>query len=565
MPSVGDIIDDHISSSIRTESGQRLQNRDREGVGAVQIWENIRVRKLAVLGGLIVAGVATGQRGPTDWMTSGYDAQRSFWVRNDPKISAAAIAQTGLKLVWKIKLHNESRQPDEMATPALLDFYIGYRGFRALAFFGLSDGVAGIDTELARTEWQNEYAAAAQPREPAGCPGGPTAAVTRPTSTSYPPAPSGRGSGRGTPAKSGVGAPHEGSVVLSAMASRLKPTPAPAPSSAKPARAPEPSPYAPHVQYVLALSSDGKLHSIWVSNGNEPSPGVDFIPANSHPAGLIAYDNAAYVATTGNCGAAGNGIWSMDLKSRKINHWSSSQAIAGTAGPAITPDGTLFIGAGSDLVALTPRELETIAVHKSSGAEFSSSPVAFEFEGKNLIAIARKDGLLNLFQASSSTGVTPLGSSAPFSGSAYASGSLASWRDQAGTRWVLASVSGSFAAPTGFRASSGQIKTGAIVAWKVVDKNGTAELEPGWISADLGAPLPPIVVNGVVFVVASGDVQKGESILYALDGLSGKELWNSGDVIESIANQGSLAAGGGRVYVSTHDGTQYAFGFPIEH
>jgi outer membrane protein assembly factor BamB len=518
------------------------------------------VRKLVVLGGLIVSGVATGQRGPTDWMTSGFDAQRSSWVRNDAKISPATIGQTGFKLVWKLKLHNESPQADNVAPPALLDFYIGYRGFRTLAFFGVSDGVTGIDTELARTEWVSKPRAAAQPPETPVCPGGTTSVLTRPTSTSYPPPPSGRGSGRGTPAKSGVGAPHEGSVVLSAVASRLKATPAPAASNVRAARAPEPSPFSPHVQYVLALSSDGKLHSFWVSNGNEPSPGVDFIPANSHPVGLIAHDNSAYVATTGDCGA-GNGVWSIDLQSRKVNHWNSSQAIAGTAGPAVTPDGTLFIGAGSDLVALAPRELETIAVHKSGGAEFSSSPVAFEFNGKNLIAIARKDGRIDLFQANASTGVTPLASSASFSGSAYASGSLASWRDPAGTRWVLAAVSGSFSAPTEFRTQGGKIENGAIVAWKVVDKNGAAELEPGWISADLATPLPPIVVNGVVFAVGNS----ASAILHALDGISGKELWTSGTVMESFAQAGSLAAGGGRVYVSTHDGTQYAFGFPIEH
>jgi outer membrane protein assembly factor BamB len=518
------------------------------------------VRKLVVLGGLILAGVATGQRGPTDWMTSGSDAQRSSWVRNDPKISPATIAQTGFKLVWKIKIQNESPQTDNIATPALLDFYIGYRGFRTLAFFGVNDGVTGIDTELARTEWVN-HDAAAQPQETPGCPGGTASVLTRPTSTSYPPAPSGRGSGRGTPAKSAVGAPHEGSVVLSAVASRLKATPAPAASNVRAPRAPEPSPYAPHVQYVLALSSDGKLHSLWVSNGNEPSPGVDFIPANSLPVGLIAYDNAAYVATTGNCGA-GNAVWSIDLQSHKVNHWSSSQAIAGTAGPAIIPDGTLFVGAGSDLIALAPRELETIAVHKSGGAEYSSSPVAFEFNGKNLIAIAHKDGRLDLFHANSSTGVTLL-ETASFSSSAYASGSLASWRDLAGTRWVLASVSGSFSAPTEFRTQVDQIKSGAIVAWKVVDKNGTPGLEPGWISGDLAAPLPPIIVNGVVFVVADG--KSASAVLHGLDGISGKELWNSGNVMESFAQAGSLAAGGGRVYVSTHDGTQYAFGFPIEH
>jgi hypothetical protein len=146
------------------------------------------VRKLFVLGGLIVAGVADGQRGPTDWMTSGFDAQRSSWVRNDVKISPTAIAQTGFKLVWKLKLHDESPQADNFAAPALLDFYIGYRGFRTFAFFGVSDGVAGIDSELARTEWVTKSVASAQAVETAGCPGGTTSVLTRPTSTSYPPA-----------------------------------------------------------------------------------------------------------------------------------------------------------------------------------------------------------------------------------------------------------------------------------------------------------------------------------------------------------------------------------------
>ena len=51
----------------------------------------------------------------------------------------------------------------------------------------------------------------------------------------------------------------------------------------------------------------------------------------------------------------------------------------------------------------------------------------------------------------------------------------------------------------------------------------------------------------------------------ALDGASGKELWSSGTTITSFVTTGGLAAGGSRVYVSGYDGTQYAFGFPIEH
>jgi outer membrane protein assembly factor BamB len=53
--------------------------------------------------------------------------------------------------------------------------------------------------------------------------------------------------------------------------------------------------------------------------------------------------------------------------------------------------------------------------------------------------------------------------------------------------------------------------------------------------------------------------------LYALDASTGKELWNSGDTITSFVHSGGLSAGGSRVYVSDYEGTQYAFGFPIEH
>jgi hypothetical protein len=42
-------------------------------------------------------------------------------------------------------------------------------------------------------------------------------------------------------------------------------------------------------------------------------------------------------------------------------------------------------------------------------------------------------------------------------------------------------------------------------------------------------------------------------------------LWNSGDAIASFVDSGGIALGGGRVYVGAHDGTLYAFGFPMEH
>jgi len=300
---------------------------------------------------------------------------------------------------------------------------------------------------------------------------------------------------------------------------------------------------------------------MWVSNGNETSPAVDFVPANAHAFGLVSYDDTAYVATTGDCGGAGNGVWSLNLTSKKVNHWSTTKTIAGSAGPAAGPDGTQYIGAGDELVALSPGQLEAVAIHKISGTEFSSSPVVFDFHGRNLLAITSRDGRLNLLDAATLNEPKELDRSEPFAGDGASVGALASWQDFTGMRWVLAS------------------SRNAVVAWKVVDKNGAPGFERGWTSRDLMSPLPPVVVNGVVFALSSGELAPGDprtsaeeriqksqpAVLYALDGRSGQELWSSGNTIDSFVNNSGLSAGGTRVYVSTHDGTQYAFGFPIEH
>ena len=121
--------------------------------------------------------------------------------------------------------------------------------------------------------------------------------------------------------------------------------------------------------------------------------------------------------------------------------------------------------------------------------------------------------------------------------------------------------------------------TGAVVAWKLVERNGALTLQPDWISPNLTAPLVPTIINGVVFATSSGEFRTNDSkvtaaqralrstpaVLYALDGLTGKELWSSGSTVTSFARGGALSGGVGQVYLTTYDGTIYAFGFPMEH
>jgi outer membrane protein assembly factor BamB len=112
-----------------------------------------------------------------------------------------------------------------------------------------------------------------------------------------------------------------------------------------------------------------------------------------------------------------------------------------------------------------------------------------------------------------------------------------------------------------------------------VNRDNTPALEPGWVSRDLVSPLPPMVVNGVVFAVSSGEYRTSDAsvtaaqraqrsshaVLYALNPATGKELWNSGDTITSFVHGGGLSSGISQVYLGTYDGTLYAFGVPLEH
>ena len=68
----------------------------------------------AVLIGAAVAVSAQG-RGGAAWTTVGGDAQRTSFVRTDPKISLSAMQAPGFQFLWKRKLDN-----DRLTQPLLL-------------------------------------------------------------------------------------------------------------------------------------------------------------------------------------------------------------------------------------------------------------------------------------------------------------------------------------------------------------------------------------------------------------------------------------------------------------
>ncbi|MFN0119795.1 MAG: hypothetical protein ACKV2V_04770 [Blastocatellia bacterium] len=530
---------------------------------------------------------AQAQRAGLDWMTDGADAQRSAWVRSDNKINKDSMTKPGFQFLWKIKVKNPARQLNNLTPPTTLDRLIGYRGFRMLGFFaGSGDNLFTIDTDLGRMEWEKHlHASSASGPGTLACPGGMTTGVARPVLTAIPPAPSGAGGfGRNTPAKSDVGQPSQGAVTLANVRPnppRGAAPPAPNPMLQQSGRVNTANPPGGQLGagpfLVYALASDGMLHSLHLSNGENYQPPMRFLPAGANASGLIVVDHLVYAVTTKGCGNAPNGVWMIDTLTKEVKTWKGN--VAGTAGMAFGGDGTIFVTTGpggnkpNSLVALDPMTLAEKGSFPGESTPFTSSPVVFMHGGRTFVAAASAGGVF-IFGAEMLNAPVATWTSG---GKDFAPGALSSWQDRDGTRWLLAPHNG--ALPSGFTANGPAASKGAVLAWKLGQGNSPLSISPGWASRDLVSPLTPTIINGVVFATSSGEFRTNDgkataamraarsvpAVLYALDGATGKELWNSGTTITSFAHGAALSGGMSQIYLTTHDGTIYTFGYPMEH
>ena len=158
-------------------------------------------------------------------------------------------------------------------------------------------------------------------------------------------------------------------------------------------------------------------------------------------------------------------------------------------------------------------------------------------------------------------------------------GSMATWEDAQGTRWVLTPFWGPSHPKFKVPVSNGPVTKGGIAAFKVEEKNGKTELVPAWISRDMNHAEPPVIANGVVYSFASGENTEQaypdvgledtperriptstRATVYAFDANTGKELWSSGDQIKTWIHYGGLTVANGRVYIGTFDSILYSFG-----
>ncbi len=492
-----------------------------------------------------------------DWLTDGKNSQRTNW-QEDEKIFTPANAKD-IKLLWKVKLPNETREMHNLFVPLIVDRVNTAKGPKQILIeTGVSDNLFGIDAETGAVIWQKHFSSSYAPpvnARPGGilCPGGITATpVIAPTAT-------------------------------------------------------------PGKYTIYSASWDGSLHQLNVADGEDVAVPTKFMPPNGKPYALNLFNGVIYTHTAQGCGGNPNMVYTFDLATGKVGNWGpAGGGMWGRHGPAISSDGTMYTGTGDGRfdpeigsfgngiigVKQNPqtKSLELVDYYGPSNAEWlwkrdldmQVTPTIFNYKGQELMADAGKECRMYLMDTAAIGGDdhrTPLYRSPLICNeevnfaSAGIWGSMASWEDAKGTRWVLTPFWGpkhsAFKAPI----ENGEVEDGAIVAFKVEEKSGKLQLTPAWISRDMNRAEPPVIANGVVFAYGNGedtdqaypdvgldDVANRRipgsthAVLYALDAQTGKELWSSGDQIAMWNHWSGISVANGRVYIGTFDSTLYCFG-----
>ncbi len=233
----------------------------------------------------------------------------------------------------------------------------------------------------------------------------------------------------------------------------------------------------------------------------------------------------------------------------------------------------------------------------------SGGTLGFTYRNRPLVVSAGKDGTVYLLDAKSLGGPdhrTPLFAiKAGNDELSYASmgvwGAPATYVNARNERWVYFPMWGPPSKEITFDKSNGAALDGSIMAFQVAIEGDKPVLVPKWVSRNLAVPDSPVIANGVVYAISTGEntlqrhtdpryhaiyqrpgepplpktgtmtaQERGQNtthtILYALDAETGQELYSSKDDIDDWTHLSSITVADGSVYVTTRKTFVYAFG-----
>lgn len=524
----------------------------------------MRIGKLLVVGFLAWSVTLSA----ADYLTEGVDSARTGWVRDETTLSPSNVG--GMKLLWTITLDSTPREMHNLFSPLVASDVRTAQGDREIAVVaGVSDDLFGIDVAAGRQLWHTHFESTYTPTGRSGgtlCPGGQTAV----------------------------------------------PTVAPAET--------------PGTYTIYAVAWDGRVHQVNLADGKEIAPPEKFMPPNGKPYALNLVNGVIYTASAQGCGGVPNGFYAFDLKTRRSTTFTpAGGGMWGRRGTSISPEGVVYLGTGDGLFSPTTKnlgntivgakvdengELQLVDYFAPPNANFlwrrdldmNISPLIFDEGGRHFLVSSSKECRLWLLDRDALGGddhrtavyTTPLLCNDPQAFDAHGVwGALATWKDAQGTRWIdvpfWGPVSTQFHAPI----EHARPTQGGVAAYKLEQENGQWKLVPAWLSRNMNLAEEVLVANGVVYAYGGGEdatqtvpdsawnsqgggvyggglnssserrIPNSEhATVYALDALTGRELWSSGNQITSWNHFSGITVANGRVYLATFDGKLYCFGLP---
>jgi outer membrane protein assembly factor BamB len=293
---------------------------------------------------------------------------------------------------------------------------------------------------------------------------------------------------------------------------------------------------------IYLTTSDGKLRGLSLGTGDERITPADFVTPFARNWSLNLIDDVIYTPTARGCGSAIANVSAMDVSdpahprlSRLYTSGGRPAGAWGRGGVVRVPKGIIIQTAdglydpaagifGETVMALAPKELRIVDSFTPSNWRYlnardldfgSAGPVVFSFQGRTLVATIAKEGVLYLLDANSLGGLdhsTPLyqsprlGNDEEMLGGRGVWGSIATAADAQGRRVLYVPMWGppSKSAPS-FPFSYGDAPRGSVMALQVVSEGDKFSLAPMWISRDMHVPDPPVVANGVVYAIQTGE------------------------------------------------------------
>jgi outer membrane protein assembly factor BamB len=485
-----------------------------------------------------------------NWTSPRNNMEHTGWQKAETTMTKENLSGK-FKFLWKIKLGNAAAKDSlSYSEPLLVPRLINARGFKDFALWADGGTLYAVDSELGTMLWTKHFDVS-----PSAC------------------------------GSSDLSIVAEAPLVINFRARRTPGASPPKPQP--PMKASErrvgisPGGGGFGLKGIFVLTPDGNLHEQVIATGADFAPAVKFVPgATGTPLGLGLDGKTMFTATKAGCGDAKNAVWAVDMDSPQYpvgSYETGSVAPLVAMGPTIAENvayvvtGSGSAGQGGDIhsdsIVALGQDAKVKDWYTAGGPLQNVTPVAFSHNGKNLLVAPGKHGSYVLLDASSLGGPdhkTALAETPSISQAKEGSvAALASWED-AGTTWVLASVPGALNSGAKFATSNGAASHGSVVAFKLEESAGKTNLVPAWSSRDMINPAPPVAANGMIVALDQGDASH-HATLYVLDGTTGKELYSSGDAVNTYAHMAGVSVGDGHAFFVTHDNTLYSFGIGIEH